>query len=109
MNDGRTLLIMRSPPQPIAAEFRAAGPRANRNGLEEPGLRGQAARTLRKYWRIFRASLIERMVYRADFFVSTVLRFLPMVTTILLWQAIYAGAGADQLEGFSYHDMIAYL
>ena len=46
----------------------------------------------RKYLRIFRVSLIERLAYRGDFFLSTILRFLPMVTTILLWGAIYAGA-----------------
>jgi ABC-2 type transport system permease protein len=64
---------------------------------------------LRKYSRIFRASLIERMVYRADFLLGTVLRFLPMITTILLWQAIYEGSGKDELAGFSFHEMIAYL
>jgi len=63
----------------------------------------------RKYWRIFRVSLIERMVYRGDFLLATVLRFLPMVTTILLWQAVYAGSGKEQLAGFSLHDMVAYL
>src|SRR5207248_644356 len=27
----------------------------------------------------------------------------------LLWQAVYAGSGQEQLSGFSYRDMIAYL
>ncbi len=44
--------------------------------------------------KIFRASLVERMTYRGDFLLGTLLRFLPMVTTILLWQAVYAGVGA---------------
>lgn len=72
---------------------------------------------LRKYFKIFRASLVERMTYRADFLVSTFLRFLPILTTILLWQAIYAASrpdsvtasGAKRLAGFSYNEMIAYL
>ncbi|GIW87848.1 MAG: ABC transporter permease [Isosphaeraceae bacterium] len=68
---------------------------------------------LRKYVRVFRVSLVERMTYRADFLISTFLRFLPMLTTILLWQAVYAGArrfsGRSELSGFSFHDMIAYL
>ena len=42
--------------------------------------------------KIFRASLVERMAYRGDFLIGTVLRFLPMVTTILLWEAVYTGA-----------------
>src|SRR5262249_23918222 len=63
----------------------------------------------RKYYKIFRASLVERMAYRGDFLVGTLLRFLPMVTTILLWQAVYQGSGKSQLNGFRYREMIAYL
>jgi ABC-2 type transport system permease protein len=68
----------------------------------------------RKYTKILRVSLIERMTYRGDFFLATVLRFLPMVTTILLWHAIFKGAeGGDAepvlLSGYSLHEMIAYL
>jgi ABC-2 type transport system permease protein len=67
--------------------------------------------TGRKYWKIFRISLIERLTYRGDFFLSTVLRFLPLVTTILLWQAIYAGAGAEHgdIDGYTFRNMVAYL
>jgi ABC-2 type transport system permease protein len=71
---------------------------------------------VRKYVKIFRASLSERMAYRGDFLFGTLLRFFPMVTTILLWQAIYTGARQTQgtgtqtsLAGFSYNEMIAYL
>ncbi len=64
---------------------------------------------VRKYIRIFRTSLIERMVYRGDFLLGTVLRFLPMVTTILLWKAIYAGASQQTLSGFRFDEMVAYL
>ena len=65
---------------------------------------------MRKYSKIFRVSLVERMAYRGDFLLGTILRFLPMVTTILLWQAIYDGLGASRASaGFSYREMIAYL
>jgi ABC-2 type transport system permease protein len=76
-------------------------------GLATPGP-GPGA-TFRKYFKIFRASLVERMTYRGDFLLGTVLRFLPMLTTILLWQAIYSGSGQSSLAGFSYREMIAYL
>jgi ABC-2 type transport system permease protein len=70
-------------------------------------------RVLRKYWNICRISLIERLTYRTDFFLATLLRFLPMLTTILLWQSVYAGANATsgqrQLSGFTLDEMIAYL
>ncbi len=64
---------------------------------------------LRKYAKIFRVSLVERMVYRIDFFLGIVLRFLPMVATILLWQAIYEGSNRHELGGFRRNEMIAYL
>jgi ABC-2 type transport system permease protein len=63
----------------------------------------------RKYWKILRISLVERLVYRADFFVATVFRFLPLVTTFLLWEAIFTGSGKSDIAGFSRDRMIAYL
>jgi ABC-2 type transport system permease protein len=63
----------------------------------------------RKYYKIFRVSLIERLTYRSDFLLGTVLRLLPMATTILLWLAVYAGSGQNELAGFRLPEMIAYL
>jgi ABC-2 type transport system permease protein len=74
-----------------------------------PLARSRAGHVLAKYWAIFRASLTERMTYRGDFLLGTLLRFLPMVTTILLWQAIYVGSKKTELAGFDYNEMIAYL
>jgi ABC-2 type transport system permease protein len=80
--------------------------RSGDSGLQTPH---SALSPIRKYLNIFRVSLTERMAYRGDFLLGTVLRLLPMVTTILLWQAIYAGAGEEKLGGFSEREMIAYL
>jgi ABC-2 type transport system permease protein len=70
-----------------------------------------AYRRYSKYLAIFRVSLAERMTYRGDFLLGTILRFLPMVTTILLWRAIYSSAGKMQSDvaGYRYNEMIAYL
>ncbi len=69
--------------------------------------------TLHKYVNIYRVSLIERLAYRGDFLLGTVLRFLPMVTTILLWRAIFESADEKALGSggtkFTYTQMIAYL
>ena len=65
--------------------------------------------TLRKSGNIARVSLIERLAYRSDFFLATFLRFLPMITTILLWEAIYAGAAQESVAGYTLRQMIAYL
>ncbi len=74
-----------------------------------PSVLGRWRQGLRKYRKVLRVALSERLVYRADFFISTFLRFLPMLTTILLWQAIYAGSDADELAGFRLNQMISYL
>jgi ABC-2 type transport system permease protein len=66
-------------------------------------------RTVRKYVNIFRVSLIERTAYRGDFLLGTILRFFPVITTILLWQAVFKGADRDDIAGFSEQRMIAYL
>jgi viologen exporter family transport system permease protein len=97
------------PPEAVAPPPLAPRPAAPAGpSLAQTPARGPLV-TLRKYQRIFRASLVERMAYRGDFLIGTLLRFLPMVTTILLWQAIYAGSGQSQLNGFRYREMIAYL
>jgi ABC-2 type transport system permease protein len=67
-------------------------------------------RAVQKYLKIFRVSLTERLHYRGDFFLGTVLRYLPMLTTILLWQAIYASSPhPDDIGGYTQNQMIAYL
>jgi ABC-2 type transport system permease protein len=68
--------------------------------------------SVRKYLKILRISLVERLAYRADFFLTTFFRFLPLITTFLLWEAIYRGAGKEEsgeIAGFSRDKMIAYL
>ena len=36
----------------------------------------------------------ERLVYRADFALGTLMRFLPIVTQIFLWAAVFAAVAA---------------
>jgi ABC-2 type transport system permease protein len=64
---------------------------------------------LRKYLNILRLSLGERLVYRADFFVATLFRFLPLLTTFLLWDAVYDSSQSNDIGGFTREKMIAYL
>ncbi|HTU89560.1 MAG TPA: ABC-2 family transporter protein [Gemmataceae bacterium] len=65
--------------------------------------------TVRKYTNIFRVSLIERTAYRGDFLLGTILRFFPVITTILLWKAVFSGTQQHRIAGFSEQRMIAYL
>jgi ABC-2 type transport system permease protein len=66
-------------------------------------------RAVRKYVNIFRVSLIERAAYRGDFLLGTILRFFPVITTILLWSAVFKGTQQNRIAGFSEKRMIAYL
>ncbi len=81
---------------------------------------------LQTWWNFFRLAFSERMVYRGDFMLGTLMRFLPTLTQIFLWWAIYdvvaantgltngsAGAGSTempggQIAGYGYGDMVAY-
>lgn len=65
--------------------------------------------SLRKYFNIFRIALVERLAYRSDFILTSALRLLPMLTTILLWTSVYVGSGQSELSGFRLAEMIAYL
>ncbi|MGD0040715.1 MAG: ABC-2 family transporter protein [Isosphaeraceae bacterium] len=101
-----------TPPDGLAAPTAPApsfaAPLAVEPPLRQSPPRGPIA-TLKKHTKIMRVSLSERMTYRSDFLLGTILRFLPLVTTILLWKSIYESSGASELAGFRYREMIAYL
>jgi ABC-2 type transport system permease protein len=69
-------------------------------------------------WRIIlRICIEERLVYRGDFALGTLMRFLPIVTQIFLWTAVFAAvsesAGGESgsrmtIAGYSRDDFIAY-
>ena len=64
------------------------------------------------WWTVLRISLEERLVYRGDFALGTLMRFLPIVTQIFLWGAVFAGVGAGSSSrigiGYTYREIIAY-
>lgn len=65
----------------------------------------------RLQWIILRTSIEERLVYRADFALGTLFRFLPIITQIFLWAAIFeqdASGSGRQIAGFNFHSMVAY-
>jgi ABC-2 type transport system permease protein len=59
-------------------------------------------------WTILRISVEDRLVYRGDFALGTLMRFLPILTQVFLWGAVFAAAGKAQIAGYSYQDFIAY-
>ncbi len=63
---------------------------------------------LRTDWVILRICIEERLVYRGDFAFATLIRFLPIITQIFLWGAIFSSSPQSRLNGYSYADMVAY-
>ena len=65
------------------------------------------------WWTVLRISFEERLVYRGDFALGTLMRFLPIVTQIFLWGAVFsaaaeAGNANNEIAGYTYHNMVAY-
>jgi len=64
------------------------------------------------WWIILRISIEERMVYRGDFMLGTLMRFLPIITQIFLWWSIFetlgGRAGGARIVTYSFDDMVAY-
>ena len=63
---------------------------------------------LRVKWLVLKTGVEERLVYRGDFAFATLVRFLPIVTQVFLWNAIYSGDASVRLQGYTYPDMVAY-
>ena len=64
--------------------------------------------TMRTNWVILKTCIEEKLVYRSDFAFATLVRFLPIVTQIFLWGAIYGSDPLRVRNGYSYPDMVAY-
>ena len=63
---------------------------------------------------IFRTALEERLVYRGDFALGTLMRFLPIITQIFLWFAVFDAIDqkgentSGMIGGFSFEEIVAY-
>src|SRR5262245_43399749 len=60
------------------------------------------------WWTILRTALAEGLVSRGDFGLGTLMRFLPIVTQIFLWYAVFQARGERPVGGYKYEDFVAY-
>lgn len=64
------------------------------------------------WWSVLQINLGERLVYRGNFFLGTLMRFLPILTQIFLWTAIFAtvgqASGESKVAGYTYENVVAY-
>ncbi len=69
-------------------------------------------------WIILRIALEERLVYRGDFALGTLMRFLPIITQIFLWRAVFdatssmssgeSSSESASIVGYRFEDIVAY-
>lgn len=84
----------------MASETSTSSASHSRSGLSH---------ALGTYWTILRICIEERLVYRGDFALGTLMRFLPIVTQTFLWTAVFAGAGNPKMiADYSRNDFVAY-
>ena len=69
---------------------------------------GEIRARMRLKWLILRTAIEERLTYRADFAFSTLVRFLPIVTQIFLWSAIFQNAPGRSIQGYNFGEMVSY-
>jgi ABC-2 type transport system permease protein len=68
------------------------------------GLRG----SLRAWWTMLAICLEDRLAYRGDFALGTLMRVLPIVTQVFLWTAVFAATTRADIAGYSREDIVAY-
>jgi ABC-2 type transport system permease protein len=78
------------------------------NSVERPGRVADLAARLRIWWTMLAICLEERLAYRGDFILGTAMRFLPIVTQVFLWTAVFAATSRADIAGYSRNDIVAY-
>lgn len=63
---------------------------------------------LRAWWTMLKICLEERLVYRGDFALGTLMRFLPIVTQVFLWTAVFSATSRGDIAGYTRNDIVAY-
>ena len=61
---------------------------------------------LRTWFTMLAICLEERLVYRGDFIIGTLMRFLPIVTQVFLWTAVFNATSRTDIAGYSRADVI---
>jgi ABC-2 type transport system permease protein len=76
--------------------------------MTAPAARPGMLHGLRVWWTMLAISLEERLAYRGDFMLGTAMRFLPIVTQVFLWTAVFAATSRSDIAGYSRNDIVAY-
>lgn len=60
-----------------------------------------------KYWHVIKTGIQNTLVYRVNFFFRALFRLIPLIATLSLWRAIYAGRTTG-VGGYSMAEMVSY-
>ncbi len=63
---------------------------------------------LRVWGTMLAICLEDRLAYRGDFALGTLMRFLPIVTQVFLWTAVFAATTRPDIAGYTRNDIVAY-
>ena len=76
--------------------------------VDRPGPLARLPAPLRIWGTMLAISIEERLVYRGDFALGTLMRFLPIVTQVFLWTAVFSATSRADIAGYSRDDIVAY-
>jgi len=76
--------------------------------MTAPAARPGPLHALRVWWTMLAICLEDRLAYRGDFALGTLMRFLPIVTQVFLWTAVFAATTRADIAGYSREDIVAY-
>ena len=62
---------------------------------------------MQKYFHVFNIGIQNTLVYRVNFLFRSLFGLIPLMATISLWRAIYAGKQSD-VAGYTLAQMISY-
>jgi ABC-2 type transport system permease protein len=64
---------------------------------------------MRKYWHVINVGIQNTLVYRVNFLFRSVFGLIPLMATIYLWRAVFAGKeGAPEVAGYTLAGMTSY-
>src|SRR5207253_7690204 len=64
---------------------------------------------MQKYWHVINIGIQNTLVYRVNFLFRAVFGLIPLMATIFLWRAIYAGqAAGGEVAGYTLAQMTSY-
>jgi ABC-2 type transport system permease protein len=63
---------------------------------------------MRKYLKVLNIGIQTNLIYRYNFFILAVAQFCPLISTLILWNAIFQSSGQSHILGYSHAKIVTY-